>query len=215
MPQSPTSRWLKLKARACEKALSLLDVPCALIDPRLMVDHKWHQDFILHLANVLRPRAYLELGIFHCGLFNKMIPYAETLIGVDLDPKAGSFMTKATKASFVCARTDDFAAMLRRDPMAFDMIFIDADHSKEAVEADFRNFMSFLNPHGLLLLHDTHPLDLAATERLRCDDGHAAIGSLSRQCDEWEMITIPVHPGLTMCRKRTTQLKWQEPVPQP
>lgn len=212
----PTNNlWLKLRSRACSAAAALLNVPCVQIDPNVPVNHKWHLDFILHLANILRPRSYLELGIFHCGLFNQMIPYADSLIGVDLDPKAGTFMAPSPKARFVSARTDDFAEELRRAPQTFDMIFIDADHSKEAVEADFRNFLPFLAPHGLLLLHDTHPVDQAATERERCDDGYVAIDALSRQSDDWEMITIPVHPGLTLCRKRTTQLKWQEPVPKP
>lgn len=211
MQQSANSLGWKLRSRLVGVASRLLAVPCVPVDPSRPVDHKWHQDFVLHLANVLRPRTYLELGIFHCGLFNKMIPYAGDLIGVDLNPAAGEFMEKSGKARFVCASTDAYAEELQASPRTFDMIFIDADHSKEAVAADFRNFLPFLNMHGLLLLHDTHPIDAAATDRARCDDGYKAIEALSRESQDWEMITVPVHPGLTMCRKRTVQLKWQEP----
>lgn len=37
------------------------------------------------------------------------------------------------------------------------MLFIDADHSKEAVLQDFRGFFPFVAPYGLILLHDSHP----------------------------------------------------------
>ena len=175
------------------------------------VDHKWHQNFILNLASALRPENYLELGIYHCGLFNQMIPFAKNLTGVDIAPQAGDFMNKSSKTRFVCSSTDAYAEELRKTGETFDFIFIDADHSKEAVHADFTNYFERLRPHGLLLLHDTHPIDDAATDQARCGDGHIAINDFSHQNQSWEMMTIPLHPGLTICRKRTTQLSWQEP----
>ena len=36
----------------------------------------------------------------------------------------------------------------------FDFIFIDGDHSEEAVEADFRNAQHLLNPDGVIAFHD-------------------------------------------------------------
>lgn len=32
----------------------------------------------------------------------------------------------------------------------------------------------------------------------------------SRHTTEYEMVTIPIPPGLIICRKRKTQLSWQE-----
>jgi len=90
------------------------------------------------------------------------------------------------------------------------MIFIDADHSQAAVEEEFWNFFPFVAPHGLILLHDTHPIDEAATIPARCGDAYKTIERLSKQTDQFEMVTLPLHPGLTLCRKRTTQLAWQE-----
>lgn len=49
-----------------------------------MVGLDWHEDFIVHLASVVRPKVYVELGLFKCALFNRMIPYSERLIGVDV-----------------------------------------------------------------------------------------------------------------------------------
>ncbi len=55
----------------------------------------WHEDFIVHLARVYRPKVYVELGLYQCVLFNRMIPYAEKLIGVDTVPEDGTDMIES------------------------------------------------------------------------------------------------------------------------
>lgn len=178
-------------------------------------DHsKWHQDFILHLASVVRPKVYVELGVFQCGLFNRMVPLVERAIAVDSSPEAGRHMRRSPQASFFAGTTAEFARHLARHPVAIDLLFIDADHSREAVAADFEAFFPFVRPHGLILLHDTHPQDQAATDPRRCGDGYRAVEALSREAARYEMMTLPVHPGLTLCRKRAAQLAWQEPAVQ-
>ncbi|WP_230969329.1 class I SAM-dependent methyltransferase [Nitrogeniibacter aestuarii] len=192
---------------AFEKVVGLRSVPLRH-DGR--VDHKWHQDFILHMASVVRPERYLEVGIFRCGLFNQMIPFAGKLTGVDIAEEAGASMNRTSKTRFICSKSVDCALELKAKGETFDMIFIDADHSEQAVDADFSHYFELLTPHGIMMLHDTHPIDTAATSQERCGDGYLAIDRLSRQTDAFEMMTIPVHPGLTICRRRTTQLSWQE-----
>jgi len=174
------------------------------------VAENWHEDFIMSLAKIMRPNLYLELGLYQCELFNKIIPYADVLIGIDINSDAGKFMLKTGKARFVNTSTDEYAKKLLRKPLSIDMLFIDANHSAKAVEKDFYNYFPFVSPHGLIIFHDTHPKNYDYINPGYCGDCYKTIRKLSYQTKDYEMVTIPVHPGLTICRKRKSQLKWQE-----
>jgi predicted O-methyltransferase YrrM len=174
----------------------------------------WHVDFIVALATVVRPNVYVELGVHKAELFNLVIPYAEQLVGVDVDPKSATFIRRAPNVRFVCATTSEFADECRRSGLLIDMLFIDADHSRESVVRDFRDYLPFVRPHGLILLHDTHPGDASLIDAGWCGDAYLAIEELQRDSDEYEMMTLPVSPGLTLCRKRSSQLSWTPTPPQ-
>jgi predicted O-methyltransferase YrrM len=168
----------------------------------------WHEDFIVELAKVLQPQIYVELGIYHCELFNRVIPYAGHLIGVDTWQEAGQLMLYSAKVRFIHATTVDFARELQDHPLMINLLFIDADHSRDAVLRDFYNFFPYVAPHGLILFHDTHP----QPEHLQpgyCGTAYQAIEELARDTSGYEMATIPIAPGLTICRKRRRQLAWQ------
>ncbi len=169
----------------------------------------WHEDFITYLASQYRPKIYVELGLYQCELFNKIVPHADILVGVDIFAEAGKRMTVLEKTVFVNSTTDEFAAALKENPFSIDMLFIDADHSKESVLKDFWNFFPYVNDHGIILLHDTHPKNLQYTDKGYCGDAYLVIEELKKHSDEFEMMTIPIHPGLTLIRKRKTQLSWE------
>lgn len=175
-----------------------------------MVGLNWHEDFIVHLASLVRPKVYVELGLFQCALFNRIIPYAEQLIGVDIRAEAGQYMHHSLNARFVKATTQEFAKELKVNPLQINMLFIDADHSKEAVLQDFKNFFPFVAPHGLILLHDTHPKNEEMMNPGLSGTACQAVEILSKDTGAYELMTIPVSPGLTICRKRQTQLSWME-----
>ncbi len=169
----------------------------------------WHEDFIVYLTAQYRPKVYVELGLYQCELFNKIVPYSDHCIGVDISAEAGKWMTVSEKTTFVNSTTDLFAEALKQNPIAIDMLFIDADHCKESVLKDFWNFFPFVNDHGLILLHDTHPKNIQYTDKGYCGDAYLVIEELKNHSDEFEMMTIPIHPGLTLIRKRKTQLAWE------
>jgi predicted O-methyltransferase YrrM/glycosyltransferase involved in cell wall biosynthesis len=173
----------------------------------------WHEDFIVLLASIVRPRVYVELGIYHCALFNQIIPYAQHLIGVDINPDAERYMQKTANTRFVLASTRDFVKQLESEGLQVDMLFIDADHAKDAVLQDFCSYLPRVSPHGLILMHDVHPGNIELTHPEWCGSAYLAAEELSRCTDEYEMMTIPVSPGLALCRKRKRQLSWMEPRP--
>jgi len=175
-----------------------------------VIPGNWHESFIENLASILRPTVYVELGLYHCELFNRIIPYAERLIGVDNNANAGKWMAKSGKVRFVNSTTNEFATKLQTDITSIGMLFIDANHSKRAVLKDFWDFYPFVSCQGLIILHDTHPGNIEYTQPGYCNDAYKAVEELSGHQDKFEIMTIPVHPGLTLCRKRTTQLSWME-----
>jgi len=137
-----------------------------------------------------------------------MTPYADRLIGVDLDPQAGNFLHKNKKTEFVCSTTLDFAKTMAKSGLEIDMLFIDADHSNDAVYNDFVAYFPYVKDDGIIILHDSFPKDKDWTAAHLCGDGYKAIYKLSLDSASYEMMTLPFHPGLTLCRKRTKQLSW-------
>ncbi len=170
----------------------------------------WHEDFIVNLAKTIKPEVYVELGIHKCDLFNRVIPHANKLIWVDLDPMSGKRMKKNKKTSFEHMRTDEYYEKVKNSWMKIDLLFIDADHSKESVEADFNNFFPMVSDQWIILLHDGYPKSEKYTKPWTyCWDCHKAIEKLSKKNKDYEMVTIPVHPWLTICRKRKKHLSWK------
>lgn len=171
----------------------------------------WHEDFIVHLASLVQPKVYVELGLYHCALFNRIIPFAEQLIGVDISAEAGNYMQQSSKTRFFNGPTQEFTKEVEANPLQINMLFIDADHSKVAVLQDFKHLFPFVAPHGLILLHDTHPGNEQMIQPEWCGTAYLAAEELLREAgSSYELMTIPVSPGLTICRKRQVQLSWQE-----
>ena len=175
---------------------------------RYLETSKWHLDFIVHLVRVLKPQKYLEIGIYRAGLINRLIPLIPEITAVDVDPESGKFIESSNNVEFVNLNSQEF---WKTNPANdYDLIFIDGNHSREAVLDDFHGALRSIKVEGVILLHDTYPLDKEATNPARCDTGYLAIEMLSHQTNEFEMMTIPVHPGLTLVRKRSRQVPWSD-----
>jgi len=174
-----------------------------------VIGDNWHENFIIHIAFIIRPKVYVELGLYQCALFNRIIPFADKLIGLDCLKNPGKCMKKSPKVEFVCSTTSDFAKVAKNKGLKIDMLFIDADHSKESVYKDFKAFFPLMNDQGLILLHDGYPKNEEYTQSGYCGDGYKAIEELTDKAKGYEMMTIPLHPGLTLCRKRSKHLHWK------
>lgn len=154
-----------------------------------------HEDFIVHLARLVRPKLFVKLGLSQCALFNRITPYAEKSIGVDIQREAGNYMKQSRDTRFVQGTTQEFAKELEVSPLQINMLFIDANHSQEVLQYDFQEVFPFIAPQGLILLHDFHP-ENAETMKPR----------FGRDTRSYEIMTVPVSRGLTIFRKRQDQL---------
>lgn len=143
------------------------------------------EDFIINLARLVRPKLFVKLGLFQCVLFNRMAPYAEKSIGVDIQPEAGNYMKQSLDSRFINGTTQDFAKELEVRPLQINMLFIDGEHFKEAGPQDFHEFIPFIAPHGFILLQVPHPEKTEIIKPVAFD--------LTKVLDS---------PGLTICRKR-------------
>ena len=168
---------------------------------------KWHLDFVVGLVRLLKPKNYLEVGVYRGGLFNRVVPFVERATAIDVDLESKKFISRSSKVTFIHSESKIFWESYNGDK--FDFIFVDGNHSKEVVMSDFEGAISLLEWEGMLLLHDTYPLNLEATRKDRCNDGYLAIQELNLNCNEYEFVTIPLHPGVTIVRKRRRQVPWE------
>ena len=168
-----------------------------------------HETLIPALAAQLGVRRYLELGTHQnetIGRVAVMLPPDSVVVGVDV--------TEPThRARNVAYRIMSSTAYLA-GPVAidapFDMVFIDADHSAQAVLADFYGVLPHVRPDGLILLHDGNPETVADTEPGYCGTGWQAIRTIT---ETHEAVTLPYHPGLTIVRKRALWGPAPSPLP--
>jgi predicted O-methyltransferase YrrM len=166
----------------------------------MVMNQQGHENLIAELCKTMRVRDYLELGLFDGDTFYKVasaIPQAKC-IGVDVVDRG---LARPENADIFIGTTDAYFDLLRSKfpKPQFDLIFIDADHAYESVVKDLRNSLEFLNPRGLVLLHDTHPVSEAYTAPGWCNDAYRIVDDL-RKNPLLESITLPYHPGLTLVR---------------
>lgn len=133
-----------------------------------------------------------ELGTFNNETIGKV--RCDKRVGVDVNAVDcdGCIMLKMTSDEFFLENAAKLAP--------YDFVFIDADHELHAVRADFLGIMPFVSPDGLIVLHDTNPETIADTAPGLCADSWKFAYGL------WlsgiEGVTLPVHPGITIVRKR-------------
>lgn len=105
-------------------------------------------DIINHFIRIRDFTSYLELGVQNPqNCFDKILCAHKA--GVDPD--------SAAAATFAMT-SDDYFASTAGIAARYDIIFIDADHRKEAVERDAKNALKCLNENGVIILHDCLPV---------------------------------------------------------
>lgn len=115
-------------------------------------------ELFIALARLYKPQFYVELGVKKGYTLRRMAPFVKRAVGVDIvlpeiDEK------EYPNVRLIGSTTEAYARTLLGLEPFIDMLFIDADHSYQAVKRDFSDFLPFVKPGtGLILMHDTHPI---------------------------------------------------------
>jgi predicted O-methyltransferase YrrM len=173
-----------------------------------------HIEFIEFYVRLLKPSNFLELGtqFGECSLkLIELIP--NEYIGVDIQKQNNIdyLLKKYKNFKFFNGSTDEYFLNLKKNQMdfKFDMVFIDACHSHEATYKDFLNVKEHINEDGIIFFHDCYPYSKEWTNPSLCGDGYKTSEVIRKKhFEEFEIITIPVNPGISMARKCSKQLAW-------
>jgi predicted O-methyltransferase YrrM len=163
-----------------------------------------HTEFFDLLFKWIRPEHYLELGVRHGGNFVTLAKHCKKAVGVDMIPAEFSL---EGNMEYHQKTTDDYFNSLTDEQ--FDVVFIDADHSYKQSLKDFLNVKDRVIEDGFIFFHDTYPWDWSMTDRGQCEDVYKTAKYIKQNLiDEFEIVTLPFNPGVTICKKisRTKQM---------
>jgi|TARA_R110000787_G_scaffold285864_1_gene402553 predicted O-methyltransferase YrrM len=167
-----------------------------------------HIYFLEFMASWIKPEHYLELGVRSGVSLLKIAPYCNKVTGVDV---ASPQFEVPANTKIYTTTTDDYFDNINNSYM-FDMVFIDADHSYEQSLKDFNNVKNYVIEEGFIFLHDTSPYCKEFTSPKFCDDAYkTALHIKQNYIDEWEIVTLPFNPGLSILKKinRNKQILWK------
>lgn len=168
---------------------------------------EWHCRQIGHLAEALKPRVYVEIGVYEGETLRTVAPWTQSAIGVDINPACGNYVRGIPNATFVNGTSADLGADLSYHG-AVDLLFIDADHSHEAVLEDFQNCLPLLSDNAMVAIHDTWPATEEFSAPRFCSDSYRVPELLRSQYPEWNFVTVSCHPGLTLGSRRAALPQW-------
>lgn len=151
----------------------------------------FHERFIPMLVEGVGAESYLEFGTYLNQTIGKVSCKKRYAVDTDPLPILGIHFFQMT--------TDEFIEKHAAKYAPYDFVFIDADHSAKAVEKDFRGIWPHVADEGLILLHDSNPESKADTVATLCGDAWKFAMKIARN---YECVTIPYHPGVTIIRKR-------------
>lgn len=174
-------------------------------DPLETYDHK---SIIEHFAKWIKPENYLEIGVRTGYTLIPISGYCKNCYAVDINFTHKNY---AKNVFLYEMKSDDFFEKIESS-LKFDMVFIDGDHSKEQVYKDFLNVKDRVIDDGFIFFHDSYPYAEYMLNPDLCNNCWEAILSIKQMFyKEWEILTLPFNPGLTIMKKMKIekQLLWK------
>jgi len=158
-----------------------------------------HVNLLEWFAGWIRPERYLELGVRDGKCFIPVSKCCNEAIAVDAAPRP--FNLEANM-QYHQMYTDEYFNSIKDLNLKFDMVFIDADHSHRQSYLDFMNVKDLVVPDGFVFFHDTYPYSEELTQEHFCNDCYKTpIKIKELHSNEFELVTLPFNPGVTICKK--------------
>jgi hypothetical protein len=168
-------------------------------------------ELIKNIAIMSEVKVYVELGTRRFNQINKIVPYVERAIGIDILLNDSWKENMDERVEFYQMATDKYIEGLGLKIPWIDMLFIDADHSYVQSYEDFINYHPHVKPNGLILLHDSYPPDQAYINPSYCGEVYKTAWRIRTEWSkEFEICTIPGSFGVSVIRKADKQLMWRE-----
>jgi hypothetical protein len=141
---------------------------------------------------------YVEYGVRSGDNLLRQAKYCKLAYGVDLTP----IDLLTTNVKLYASYTDDFSNQVL-PYIKYNAAFIDADHSSKSAFKDFQSIFKYIDVGGYIFLHDTYPCDEEFLDKNACHDCYKTPNLIKEKysLEDLEILTIPIHPGLTIVRK--------------
>lgn len=179
------------------------------LDPEL-----WHETFLNAMTKSLKPTNCIEVGVSKGRTTRILSANCSNVYAIDIDPSALFYTNKLNNVSFINEESRyALAGLLPKLRNKVDFIFVDGDHRSDAVMLDVEISLQLLSDTGLLVLHDTYPKDYSFISEKNewCGDSYKVPILIENKFKEVRLVTLPIHPGLTIVQKIFSQPHWMNP----
>lgn len=158
-----------------------------------------HVDIIAAIVKSSEPsdKTYVEYGVSTGACLSVVSPLVKQSFGVDIRNQAYSVPSNCT---FHECTTDVFSMNIL-PTLEYHFAFIDADHAFTSAYHDFQHIYKSIQPGGYIFLHDTYPCLNEYLAPYLCNDCYKTPIEIKKQYPDAELVTLPLHPGLTIVRK--------------
>jgi hypothetical protein len=155
-----------------------------------------YRNFVTTICKIFNSKTYLELGVRNGDTFSRIEAIVNKSVAVDLKK---SFTPK--KGIFFEGTTDDF---FTQNKDIFDLIFIDANHDFDFVRSDLENSIKILSKKGVIILHDTDPIEIKFLSHGSCSDSYKIVDYLYlNHSTNFDIFTFPIgKEGLTIIKRK-------------
>ena len=155
-----------------------------------------YSDLIRWIVKLTNCKKYLEIGVRDGENIYNIRDSVDFCEGVDIVDQ----IPDKNKIIFNLLTSDEF---FEKNTNNYDVIFIDADHSFKQVKIDFEKSLKILNKYGIIVLHDTDPIEQWLLQPHLCNDAYKMIDYIYAYHPELNVITFPIHEtGLSFVMRR-------------